>query len=94
MRKLMLLLVLAAATAGGVFGQEWYNSFAPGIEGSKFFINGGIGVGILPYKMSIPAISASVEYALPNGMNLPLSIGGYVGFVGYEEEVVTTTPFQ
>lgn len=70
------------------------NSFAPGIEGSKFFINGGIGVGILPYKMSIPAISASVEYALPNGMNLPLSIGGYVGFVGYEEEVVTTTPFQ
>ena len=39
--------------------------------------------------MSIPTISASVEYALPNGMNLPLSIGAYVGFVGYEEEKET-----
>jgi hypothetical protein len=78
------MAVLAVVIAGGVFAQNsWYNSYAPGIDGSKIFVNAGIGVGILPYKMSIPPISASVEYALPN---IPLSLGGYFGITGYNEE--------
>jgi hypothetical protein len=82
-KRIFLGLVLAAITAGGVFGQAWYNSYAPGIEGSRFFINGGIGFGVLPYKMSIPPISASVEYGLPN---IPLSLGAYFGITGYKED--------
>jgi hypothetical protein len=52
--KTYVVLVFATLAAGGAFGQTWYNSYAPGIEGSKIFINGGIGFGVLPYKMSLP----------------------------------------
>jgi hypothetical protein len=92
MKKLMLLSVLATLAAGGIFGQTeeagqtWYNSYAPGIEDTKFFINGGIGFGILPHKMSLPPISLSAEYAL--GLpNLPVSVGAYFGITGYNEEL-------
>ncbi|MDR0638222.1 MAG: hypothetical protein LBG27_04850 [Spirochaetaceae bacterium] len=89
-KKIGLVLVLAMTVAGGVFA-EWYNSYAPGIEGSKFFINGGIGLGILPYKMSLPAISASVEYGLPN---IPLSVGGCFGVTAYEEEISAYSSYK
>jgi hypothetical protein len=91
MKKLMLLSVLAAAVAGGVFGQAWYNSYAPGIEGSKIFINGGIGFGVLPYKMSLPPISASVEYGLAR---IPLSVGAYFGITGYDEELTAYSSYK
>jgi hypothetical protein len=86
-KKNLLILALAAVVAGGVFAQEggrWYNSYAPGIDGSKLLVNAGIGFGILPYKMSIPPISASIEYA---GLKIPLSVGGYFGIAGYNEDV-------
>jgi hypothetical protein len=84
MKKSILVLVLAMVVAGGVFAQEWYNSYAPGIEGSKIFVNAGVGFGMLPYKMSLPPISASVEYGLAN---IPLSIGGFFGITGYDEDL-------
>ncbi|MDR1216035.1 MAG: porin family protein [Treponema sp.] len=85
-KKSLLVLVLAAIVAGGAFAQEakWYNSYAPGIDGSNLLVNVGIGFGILPYKMSLPPISASIEYA---GLKIPLSIGGYFGIAGYDEDV-------
>ncbi|MDR1910047.1 MAG: hypothetical protein LBQ35_09065 [Spirochaetaceae bacterium] len=92
-KVLLVLLVLAVITAENVFaqGSNWYNSYAPGIEGSKILVNGGIGYGILAYKLSLPPISASVEYALAN---LPLSIGGYFGITGYNEELTTVSSYK
>jgi hypothetical protein len=84
-KKLVFVLILAAVVAGGAFAQEkkWYNSYADGIEGSTFLINAGVGFGLLPYKLSLPPISASVEYMLGK---IPLSLGGYFGIAGYNEE--------
>ncbi|MDR2178499.1 MAG: hypothetical protein LBP20_10745 [Treponema sp.] len=91
MKKFVLAAVLAAAAAGGAFGQAWYNSYAPGIEGSKIFVNGGIGFGVLPYKMSLPPISASAEYALDK---IPLSVGAYFGITGYNEELSAHSSYK
>ncbi|MDR3356398.1 MAG: hypothetical protein LBO04_04340 [Spirochaetaceae bacterium] len=93
MKKLVLLSVLAAAAAGGAFGQAWYNSYAPGIEGSKIFVNGGIGVGILPYKMSLPPISFSAEYVLAKA-KIPLSVGAYFGITGYNEKLTAYSSYK
>jgi hypothetical protein len=92
-KRVFAVLVLAIVVVGGIFAQEkkWYNSYAPGIEGSKIFVNTGIGFGILPYKMSIPPISASVEYGLAN---IPLSIGGYFGITGYNEELSAYSSYK
>jgi hypothetical protein len=80
---MLTVLILSAVVAGGAFAQgQWYNSYAPGIAGSKLLVNAGIGFGLLPYAVKIPALSASVEYALPK---IPLSIGGYAGFTTYGE---------
>lgn len=87
-----MVLILVGALAGGAFaqGKTWYNSYAPGIEGTQFLINVGIGAGNLPYKTSLPAISASAEYELAN---IPLSVGAYFGITGYSEDttIFTTT---
>jgi hypothetical protein len=59
-KRIFVILVLAVVTAGGVFAQEkkWYNSYAPGIEGSKLLINAGIGFGInCPYLPFPPVLS-------------------------------------
>jgi outer membrane scaffolding protein for murein synthesis (MipA/OmpV family) len=87
----MLFSVFAAVVAGGIFGQAWYNSYAPGIEGSKIFINGGIGLAVLPYKMSLPPISISVEYGLDK---IPLSVGAYFGITGYDEELSASSAYK
>ena len=81
-KKLVLALLMATLLAGGAFAQEWYNSYAPGIDGSTIIANVGIGFGYggAGYKMSIPPISASVEYA---GLPIPLSVGGYFGIARY-----------
>jgi opacity protein-like surface antigen len=84
MKKRILVMVLAAFVAGGAFA-DWYDSYAPGIDGSKWLINAGVGYGLLPYKLSIPPVSASVEYA---GLKIPLSLGGYFGIAGYDEDLV------
>jgi len=88
-KKLVLVLLMAALLTGGAFAQEWYNSYAPGIDGSSILANVGIGFGVLSgYKMNIPPLSASVEYA---GLPIPLSVGGYFGFVRYKWDFLGLT---
>ncbi|MDR0409296.1 MAG: hypothetical protein LBH18_02735 [Spirochaetaceae bacterium] len=91
-KKCLLILALAGTFAGGVFAQDedasaqskWYNSYAPGIAGSKFLINAGIGYHMFHSRnMEIPPLSASVEYALPK---IPLSVGGYFGFATNKDD--------
>jgi hypothetical protein len=86
MKKLFSLLLLAALAAGGAFAlpENWLKSYAPGIEGSSFFVNAGIGYGLLPYKMSLPPVSVNVQYALKSS---PFSVGGYFGYTGYNEDI-------
>jgi len=91
MKKLLWVLILAVLVAGGAFA-EWYDSYAPGIEGSKIFINGGIGIGFLPYKMSIPPITASAEYALP--ITMPISVGAFIGYTAYDEDITQYNNFK
>jgi hypothetical protein len=82
-KKTILVLVLAALVTGGVFAQNMFTSWAPGIvdRGTNLFINVGAGFGFVPFwtQLEIPHVEASVEYALPIG--LPISVGGYFGFV-------------
>jgi len=88
-KKLVLALLIATLFTGGAFAQEWYNSYAPGIDGSSILANVGVGFGVLSgYKMSIPPLSASVEYA---GLPIPLSVGGYFGFVRYKWDFLGLT---
>ncbi|GAB6391675.1 MAG: hypothetical protein MdMp014T_1048 [Treponematales bacterium] len=75
MKKLILALLVTAAAAGGAEALD-FKSYAEGVKGTRFLVNAGVGVGILPYTVSLSPFSASVEYALPN---LPLSVGGYFG---------------
>ena len=41
--------------------------------------------------MSLPPISVSAEYGLPK---LPLSIGGYFGITGYDEEISSSSSYK
>ena len=72
--KGVLVLVLVLMATGGVFAQNWYDSYAPGLENNSFFINGGIGWGPTGgYNMGIPPISVSVDFKLP--IDLPITVG-------------------
>ena len=69
-----MFLVLAIVIAGGVFAQEWYNSYAPGVDTNRVFVNAGIGLGPNGgYSMGIPPISASVDVKLP--LDFPITVG-------------------
>jgi len=83
-KRVFVALVLAVIITGGAFAQEWYNSYAPGIDGSTLLINAGVGFGSYSgYNISLPPISASVEYAkLP--IPVPISVGAYFGIAGYK----------
>jgi hypothetical protein len=94
-KRFFVFLILVVIAARGVFGQEqedqeekkglWENilsnmGFAPGVEGAKFFINGGIGLE-LPWSSSVkhnmPPLSVSMDYVFPT---TPLSLGGKLAF--------------
>ena len=73
-KRALLVMVLVAALTGGVFAQNWYDSYADGIDGSMALINGGIGLGTTGgYSRGIPPISASVDFLLP--IDLPITVG-------------------
>jgi len=60
-------------------GNLWFNSFAPGFENNKFFINTGIGLGPTGnYNMGIPPISASIDFKVTDV--LPITVGAIVVF--------------
>jgi hypothetical protein len=77
-RKLCAVLILLVIAAGGAFAQNWYDSYAPGIDESTVLINAGVGLGFSSYRMGIPPISASVDFKLP--VKLPITIGGTAAF--------------
>jgi hypothetical protein len=83
MKKSILVLVLAGVLAGGVFGQTWYDRYAPGIDTSKVFINAGIGLGPTGgYKMGVPPLSISADFKLP--VKLPITVGGIFTFAQWK----------
>jgi hypothetical protein len=52
----------------------WYNSFAPGLENNRWFINSGIGLGpTRGYGMGIPPISLSVDFKVSK--TIPVTVG-------------------
>ena len=81
--KVFFVLVLAVLATGGVFAQEWYDSYAPGITDNKLFINAGSGFGPTGgFNMGLPPISASVDFKLP--ISLPITVGGIVVFTTWK----------
>jgi hypothetical protein len=81
-KKIVLVVVLAAIGAGGLFALNWQAFPAPIKEGDVM-ISPGIGLGTpLHGNMVIPPISASFDYALPVG--LPFTIGALAGFTTSE----------
>jgi hypothetical protein len=76
--KRVLVLAFAAAVAGSAFAQNWYDSYAPGIDTVRVFINAGIGYGFSAYSMGVPPISVSADFKLP--IALPITIGGTAAF--------------
>jgi hypothetical protein len=77
-KKLVLALLMTAMTVGGVFAQNWYDSYAPGIDESKAFINIGVGIGYTTYLLGVPPISVSADFKLP--ISLPITVGGTAAF--------------
>ena len=79
MKKGILMLVLAAIAVGSVSAQNWWDSFAPGFEENKVFVNAGIGFGALTagYDLGLPPISASADFKLP--IALPITVGPVLG---------------
>lgn len=84
MKKLLLALAVLAVVSGTLFAFDPM-SYPPPVKGGNLLVDLGIGVG-LGYKtygnVSIPALSADVEYALP--VNVPISVGGAFGIVQYK----------
>jgi opacity protein-like surface antigen len=77
-KKFFAVLVLVVIAGGGVYAQNWYDSYAPGIAESKVFINAGVGYGFSAYSMGIPPIGVSVDFKLP--IKQPITIGGTAAF--------------
>ncbi|MCL2205930.1 MAG: DUF4339 domain-containing protein [Treponema sp.] len=55
--------------------RRWHNSFAPGVEGNRVFINTGVGLGPTGTHaaMGIPPISASVSFRVSD--TVPITVG-------------------
>ena len=77
-RKLFAVLVLLVIAGGGLYAQNWYDSYAPGIAESNIFINAGVGYGFSAYSMGIPPIAVSADFKLP--VKPPITIGGIAAF--------------
>jgi hypothetical protein len=71
----------AETVAGDTESYGGHNGNMPGIVGGRFLINAGIGYAAQLYKITLPPISASAEYAFPK---IPLSAGAYFGILRTE----------
>ncbi|GHV84722.1 hypothetical protein AGMMS50230_03300 [Spirochaetia bacterium] len=83
MKKLVILLVLCAVLAGGLFAFDPMAYSLP-VKSGNILVDAGLGYqfGITSgYKMSIPPIFVSAEYALPK---IPLSVGVLAAFSRYK----------
>jgi hypothetical protein len=78
-RLIFVCLLLAGTAIGSAFAFD-ARAYPDSLEKGNIVINAGIGFGTPLYgDMSIPPISASIDYALPLG-GLPFTLGGIVGF--------------
>jgi opacity protein-like surface antigen len=74
MRKLIAIMIVATVTGTAAFAQDWYNSYAPGID-QNILINAGIGFGPTgDYKNGVIPLSVSADFKLP--IDIPLTVGG------------------
>jgi len=83
MRKICLVIAIAAAVAAGVFAQSKESSgggfnilsYPPSVEGGNILLDAGLGLtGWHGYDLKLPPLFLQVEYALPVGV--PISVGG------------------
>ena len=82
MKKLFASVLFVAVIGTAAFAQDWYTSYADGID-QKLFINAGIGLGPTGgYDMGLPPISASVDFKLP--IELPITVGGIFTFAQWK----------
>ncbi|MDR0598117.1 MAG: hypothetical protein LBG14_06385 [Treponema sp.] len=91
MKKLLVTFAILAAASGTLSAFDIL-SYPPPVKGGNILVDLGVGLGIgyrTHGRMSIPALAADVEYALP--VNLPISVGGTVGFVQYKGDYTGTT---
>jgi len=59
--------------------QQWFNSYAPGLETNNIFVNAGIGYGPTKgYNMAFPPVSVSVDVKLP--ITTPITLGAIAVF--------------
>jgi hypothetical protein len=78
--KVILVLLLVGFSTSGVFAQNWYDSYAPGVDSGMVLINAGVGFGILlsGYEMGIPPVSVIADFKLP--VAVPITLGPLVAF--------------
>jgi len=84
MRKIFLVIAIAAMVCAGVFAQSKESSgggfnimsYPPPVEGGNILLDAGIGLirGAGGYDLKFPPLFLQVEYALPVGV--PISVGG------------------
>jgi hypothetical protein len=88
MKKFILMFVALAALSGTLYAFDIL-SYPPPVKGGNILVNVGVGFGFNPGRgsMSIPPITADVEYALP--VDLPISVGGTIGFSQYKDTWTT-----
>ena len=81
MKRMIMVLLLVSMFTGSIFALD-FSSASPAIDGAQYFLDVGIGIGLPPYAVKIPTISAAFTTMLDA---VPMSIGGYVGFTSYGE---------
>ena len=89
--KKALLTVAALAAVTGTLPAFDILSYPPPVKGGNILVDLGVGIGI-GYRthgnVSIPALAADVECALPVGV--PISVGGTVGIIQYKGDYTGT----
>jgi len=86
MRKLVLVIAIAAAVAAGGFAEDkgssggGFNilSFPPPVQGGNIMLDLGLGLRNYSNDLIIPPLFIQAEYALPVGV--PISVGGIFSF--------------
>jgi len=72
-----------AQETAGTSEAKWYNSFAPGLQDNRVFINAGVGIGpTRGYGIGIPPITASADIKISS--TVPITIGALFTFVTWK----------
>ena len=94
MKKPLLVLLVLAVTGASAFAVDLL-SFPPSVRPGNVFINAGVGFATAPLtgaSMVIPPLVASIDVALP--IEVPISVGGLVGFYRWEWMHITPPHFD